>query len=182
MDLAKARGIITKAYSTIEKSSKVPVKAAIYNELCEAGVQELAEILMFYSAMEGVMSMSGTPNYTFNITGTVGNLNLGEQVGQITPSLMVVSQQGSGAVEFAQAVKSLTDEVLNSPDLGNQQKKETIEALEFISQQASIEPEKRKSGILKSVVDSLPKILSTVASGAAIWAKYGDHIKHFLGL
>jgi hypothetical protein len=181
LDPAEARRIIAETYSEIEKSSKVPVKAAIYNKLCEAGMQDLAEILMFYSAMEGAMSMSGAPSYTFNISGTVGNLNLGEQIGQITTSLTVVSKQGTGAAEFAQAVKSLTDEVLRSEDLGDPKKKEAIEALEFISQQAVIEPEKRKSGMLKIVVESVPKILSTVASGAAIWAKYGDHIRHFLG-
>jgi hypothetical protein len=182
MDPAAARRIIAKAYSRIEKSSNVCVKAAIYDELCNAGQHELAEILMFYSAMEGAMSMSGTPSYTFNISGTVGNLNLGEQIGQITTSLTVVSRQGAGAAEFAQAVKSVTEEVVHCFDLGDPQKKEAIDALEFISQQATIEPEKRKAGILKSVVESIPKILSSAASGIAIWTKYGDHIRHFFGL
>jgi hypothetical protein len=179
-EAGEVRRIIAKGYSEIEKSSQISVKAAIYNKLCEADMQDVAEILMFFSAME--TSMSGAPNYTFNISGTVGNLNLGEQIGQITTSLTIVSKQGASAAEFAQAVKSLTDEVLASTDLRDPQKRDAVEALEYLSHQATLEPAKRKAGILKSVVESIPTILSVTSSGIEIWAKHGDQIRQFLGL
>jgi hypothetical protein len=180
-DWANARTIIAGAYAKIEAGGgKVRIKQAVFNELTEAGYPDLAEMLMSYSAMEGAVSVSDKPIINI-INSQVGNLNLGSQIGNINTSLSVVSQQGASGKDFAEAVKAVTEAVLGAAELNDAQKKEAVQSLEFISQEAATPPEQRKTGVLRTVVESIPKVLSAAASAVAIWAKYGSHIRLFFG-
>jgi hypothetical protein len=61
------------------------------------------------------------------------------------------------------------------------QKKEAMDALEFIGKEAEETPEKRRLGILRPVVESIPKVLSSASAAITAWHTVGPHVLKFFG-
>jgi len=179
------RKILSREYTKVLADPSGRPKAAIhiYEELVASRQDELADLLMYYHSVTGAIPppMSDRPNITYNISGsTIGSATFSSQVGSINSSVNAVSQQ-PGGIDFAAALKSLTDVVLKSNELAETEKREALDALELVGKQAEEPPEKRKSGVLKPVLDSIPKLLSTASTAINVWHSVGPHILEFFG-
>jgi hypothetical protein len=125
---------------------------------------------------------TGHPVIQLNIQGShIANLNIGFQVGTINAALgSVISERG--ADEFANAIKTLTEAVVSDSRLPDSSKREVVEALSMVAEQAAKRPEQRSMGILKPIVTWIPTAIATAASLVAVWEKFGPVIKSYLGL
>lgn len=186
LSLESARIILSREYARISNnpSGRSGAVTRVYEELVASGQQELADLLMYFHAVTDAIPppMSDRPNITYNITGsTIGSATFSSQVGAITTSMNVVAQQPGGA-DFAKAIKALTEAVIGARDISEAQKAETLDALELVGREAEQPPEKRKLGVLKPVLDSIPKLLSSASTAIGIWNELGPHILKFFGL
>lgn len=176
--------IILKAHAETESSGakRVSVKTRIYQDLKAKGHDKAAEMFMTYDAVVRA-SMADQPTNVFNFNNAqIANANFGQQLGTINASLQAVSTRDADGANFADALKRLTEAVVNTPELKDDQKKELLEGLSFLGKQAEEPPEKRHAGILKPVLKSIPDMLSSGASLVALWQALGPHILKFFGM
>jgi hypothetical protein len=154
----------------------------VFGELRDNGQIPIAHLLMQFNAIMEGFGMD-RPNVTYNFNNaTVANANFGTQIGTITASIESVRKEGGKGAEFATALKTLTEGVVNSQDLNDTQKKEVLEALELLGAEAQQPPEKRKRGLLRPVLDSMPKLLTSASALVNLWHTFGPHITGFFGL
>jgi hypothetical protein len=85
-------------------------------------------------------------------------------------------------VVHATALTRLTQAVVDSPELNDQQKKETLDALSFVGKQGEEPPDKRQTGVLKPVLEAIPKVLSSASALVTLWHTFGPHILAFFGV
>jgi hypothetical protein len=121
-------------------------------------------------------------NRTLFITSNnsqIANANFGSQIGTITASLSAVAPRGKAGQEFATALKTITEGVVNSDELDEQQKKSILEALELVGQEAEAPPDKRRRCVFEPVLESLPKLLSSASALVNLWHAFVPHIIGF---
>ena len=122
-------------------------------------------------------------SYTFhNIQvsdSIVGSVNSGN-VEKINVAMTNIS--GSGNPEFANALKELTESVLQHKDISEAQRQEIIENLAFISEQAERPGSKRKYGLLRSVLTGMKHTIGVASDLAQLWTKFEPILRHFFGL
>jgi hypothetical protein len=111
----------------------------------------------------------------------IANLNLGSQIGAINASLQQMSDGDEPQKEFARALQEFTEAVV-SATLADDQKKEVVDALSTIAEQAAKKPEERSKGILKAVVAWVPTAIATAHHLTALWDKFGPLIRTHLGI
>lgn len=112
---------------------------------------------------------------------SIANLNLGSQVGTINASLQQMSKGNESQKELARALQEFTEAVM-SATLADAQKKEVVEALSTIAEQAAKTPEERSTGVLKALVAWVPSAIATAHHLTALWDKFGPTIRTHLGL
>jgi hypothetical protein len=95
--------------------------------------------------------------------------------------LTAVGGNDQRSKDFSTALKQLTEAVVNSPELNDQQKKEALDALSFVGKQAEEPAQKRQTGVLKPVLEAIPKILSSASALVTLWHTAGPHIGAFFG-
>ncbi len=126
--------------------------------------------------------MNQQPNITYNFNNSpIAMANFGTQIGNISASLTAIGSNDQKSKDFTTALKQLTEAVVNSTDLNEEQKKEALDALAFVGKQGEEQPEKRQTGVLKPVLESIPKILSAGSTLVSLWEKFGHHITAFFG-
>lgn len=86
---------------------------------------------------------------------TVGTINTGS-IGTVDQSITVLTHIGQP--NLAQAVKSLSEAILQSGDLTPNQKNELIESLSVIAKEAATPPEARQSTVALSLLEKASKI------------------------
>jgi hypothetical protein len=109
----------------------------------------------------------------------VGSVNSGN-VEKINVAMTNIS--GSGNPEFANALKELTESVLQHKDISEAQRQEIIENLAFISEQAERPGSKRKYGLLRSVLTGMKHTIGVASDLAQLWTKFEPILRHFFGL
>jgi hypothetical protein len=125
--------------------------------------------------LEGALGMhrSEQPDVTnLNIShSTVASLNLGAVYGDLTSSIQTLCAEDQ--TELAEAVRQLT-EAIRSSELDN--KKEMLECLAHVSEQATLSAEKRKAGPLKA---SMELLRNGIAMSGQLMALC-ERVEHFL--
>jgi hypothetical protein len=123
------------------------------------------------------------PNYSFqqikvsdsNIgvinTGTLFNLDTSIQI-----------MQNRGDKELADAVKQLTQAVLDSNDINNELKTDIAEQLEFLVTEVLASKDKQRKGLARKVIDNISQSISTVASLLTIWNTLNPLLKAYFNL
>jgi hypothetical protein len=112
----------------------------------------------------------------------IGNLNLGSQVGMISTVLESISSGGGSQQEFAQALKELTEAVVSQQALSDTQKREVVQALSTVAEEAPKKPEERSTGTLKAIMAYIPTAISSASQLTTLWEKLGPTIKGYLGI
>jgi len=157
------------------------VKLEIYRELRAKGFDYEADLLMTFDVVVRA-NMTQQPNITYNFNNSqIAGANFGTQIGNITASLTAVIQKNPQSANFASALKQLTEGIVNATELTDQQKKEALDALSFVGKQAEEPTDKRQTGILKPVLESLPKIFGGGAALINLWHAVGPHVLAFFG-
>lgn len=107
-------------------------------------------------------------NMTINISGgQIGNLNLGEIIGDLQATLRTVTDQGGDTV--AECLKQLAEAIVSSKGLDDSAKAETLDQVKEVASQAATEPVKRNKGVLKSIFATLKSTLSGIKDIASVW-------------
>jgi hypothetical protein len=155
---------------------------AVFRELRQNGHERMAHLFLQFDAVMKGLDMD-KPNVTYNFNNaTVANANFGTQIGTITASIESTRKEGGKGAEFATALKTLTEGVINAPDLTDKEKKDALEVLELLGGEAQQPADKRKQGIVRSVLDSMPKLLSSASALVSLWHTFGPHITSFFDL
>jgi hypothetical protein len=158
------------------------LKLQIYDYLEKNGLADFAELLMTFDAVVRA-NMNNPPNVTYNFNNSnIAMANFGTQIGNISASLTAVGSNDQRSKDFSTALKQLTEAVVNSTELNDQQKREALDALSFVGKQAEEPPEKRQTGVLKPVLEAIPKVLSAGSALVTLWHTFGPHILVFFGL
>ena len=110
---------------------------------------------------------------------TLGNLNLGSQIGTINIALETVSDQGPAFRGFAEALREFTEATLSQHLLTDSEKSEIVQALSTVAEQATKKPDERSYGTLKAVLLWLPSAISAATDLVTLWDKCGPAIKVF---
>jgi len=90
--------------------------------------------------------------------------------------------KGQGENDLAEAVRELTDAVIESNEINDSTKNEINEQLEFLVAQAMAEAKNRSMGTVKSVLAGIKDSVSTVSGLLAIWNNLEPLIKVALGI
>ena len=112
----------------------------------------------------------------------VANLNLGSQVGTITANLQAISNSGGAQRQFAEAMESLAKAVAAEQLLGEDVKKEVLDAVTTISAEAIKKPEERSRATLKALAAWIATAISAAGDLVTLWDKVGSIIKAHLGI
>jgi hypothetical protein len=108
---------------------------------------------------------------------TIHQLNLGTVVGDMNNS--VTALQETGHAEFAQALKAFTEQVANADEVPTQARKELIQNVALVGEQAALPPEQRKSGLLKAAIGYVKTTTQIAASLSEAWKQFGPAIESF---
>lgn len=120
------------------------------------------------------------PNMTINISGgQIGNLNLGEIIGDLQATLRAVTDQGGDTV--AECLKQLSEAIVRSKGLEDSAKAESLDQVKEVASQAATEPAKRKKGILKSILATLKSTLSGINDIAGVWVHAEEILNDLFG-
>ncbi len=115
---------------------------------------------------------SAGSSYTFSqiqvSDSNVGVINPGTL---FTLNTSIEVMQNRGDSELAEAVKELTQAVLDDKQITDDLKKEVAEQLEFLVAEAVADKEKRRVGVIKGVMVQIGKAISTSATLLTIWDK-----------
>jgi TPR repeat protein len=108
----------------------------------------------------------------------IGTINTGN-VQAIDVSLTHLHQAGND--QARDALKALTEAILNDTSMTKAQKGELIEQVAFLSEQTTVQPEKRKPGLIKPTLSALTQAAGTVSSIAGAWQAAAPILKSVLG-
>lgn len=113
----------------------------------------------------------------------IGLLNTGELEDVKSISVNITSLQNSGYAEVAEALKNLTEAVVNSQELSSEKQSEVLDQLTELSRWATLTAEQRaKPGVLKAVLGGLATTLGAAGGLAEVWSTWGPAIRAFFGL
>ncbi len=111
---------------------------------------------------------------------TVGQLNLGDMIGDIETHLKSVS--GPSADDMSRVIKQLVEAVLGDAKLPEHAKRETIQNIELIAAAAAEPPAKRKLGPIKAVLTATGGLLAAGSSAMTIWEGSRPLLHRFFGI
>jgi len=143
------------------------IRAAYFNKI---------EILIPLSQAD--LKMKEEPaslNLTYNITGMA---NFGQVIGDISVNVQQVKQQGHEAV--AEALKELTEAIVNDPDLSDEQKEGAVGQMKELTEQARLDAASRNRGVLDAILGYLPTVIKLSKKCAELWDNYEPLIRQFL--
>lgn len=119
-----------------------------------------------------------------NITNsTVGGINFGEQIGHIESTVnAIASKSDEKDAKFAEAILALTEAIKVAPKIGEAEKKDAVDVLAAIADEANSDPAKRSPGKVKAFLMSFPTLIAAAADLTALWATYGPAVRGYFGL
>lgn len=129
------------------------------------------------------LTIEEKPKSDINITNSmIGILNTGQMKEIKSINVNIERLSDYGLKEVANALKSLTDEVVKSSQLTDDVRTSILEQLENLSEQAILTEDKRsKPGVIKAVFSVLGATLTATGSLAEIWSTWGPIIQKFFG-
>jgi len=108
---------------------------------------------------------SGTTVHISN--STISNLNLGNVVGDLNSSIQQLSTEGHD--ELADALRKLTEGVGASADLNDLVRKELLEHLSIVSEEAAKPAQVRKMGPLKTSIEAVKSAVTLGTQLLTLW-------------
>ncbi len=134
----------------------------------------------------GILKPAGRPaseapsRINVTINAPVANVNLGTLVGDMQAHVSTLAGHGQGDV--AKALRQLTEEVVKHGTIAENLKQEAAEYLSFLAEQATLQPERRKPGMIRSALTGLRGVLSVTADLLQHWQVFGPALTGFFGM
>ena len=127
-------------------------------------------------------NVAGGASIIFN-DSTVGMVNTGQVKNVKAISINISQLTNDSQSEVAEALKRITDFVTQNQEMASDQREELLDLLTDLSEQATLEPEKRmKMPSLRALVNGVVIGLGAAGSSADIWSTWGPAIKGFFGI
>lgn len=173
--------------------------AALFHKQEEIRQRELIILMQQEQAIESEMYrmvglMPPPPKYDFThlqppINYTLHNIKVSDSViGSVNSGdvekidVAMTTIQRSGNTEVADALKSLTEAVLENTQISSTLKNELIQNIGFLSQQVSVPALRRNQGVLKSVFTGIKNSIGTISSLVDLWNKVEPVFRGYFGL
>ena len=121
------------------------------------------------------------PAQVINVYGTVGTLNTGHVLGSIQSHVSAVTGSQS-ADAFREAIEELAKLIAQDKALSDESRKEVLEGIDLVAEEASRAPEKRRLGAVRAVFTALPGAIAISGGAIEAWDRYGPAIRAYLGL
>lgn len=116
----------------------------------------------------------------FNISNShIGVINTGE-VERIELAMQIMKDRND--LDLAGAFQEFAQAVLDAEDIPEPEKNELLEQVAEVSEQALKPPEKRKKGIIKSLLGGIKSLATTTTTIAEAWEKVEPIVKGFFDL
>jgi hypothetical protein len=142
----------------------------------EVSVKELREIQ--HRKHERTEHMAGKT--IINISGgTVTGLNIGTLIGDMTNNVTILQDQGQQKV--AEAIKALVESIAKDDSLGDK-RKDMVESLATVSEQAVLPADKRKTGMVRTLLGALQDAVKIAKAAKDAWDLVGPAIASHFGL
>jgi predicted unusual protein kinase regulating ubiquinone biosynthesis (AarF/ABC1/UbiB family) len=106
----------------------------------------------------------------------VGSVNTA-QVGLIDVAMDSINNSGND--EIGQAIKELTEAVINNRELDKNEQGQILEQLAFIAKQAALPEDQRQISIVRTVLNVLQSGLEVATNLTALWTKWGSVLHKF---
>lgn len=107
----------------------------------------------------------------------IHQLNLGDVLGDMNSSVSTLQEAGNQ--ELAHALKALIEQFGSSSAAAPEVKKDAIENLALIGQQATLPPEQRKQGLVKAALGYIRACVESVGPLSEAWKTFGPVIEKF---
>ncbi len=116
----------------------------------------------------GMNLKDAVPTTTVNISGvTISNLNLGTVIGDLNSSVQVLNREGHQ--ELAAVVKNLTEAIGASDEIEGHVKKDILEHLAVVSEEAAKPTEKRRMGPLSKSMEAIKTGVAVGTQLLTLW-------------
>lgn len=123
------------------------------------------------------------PSYSFNeikvSESNIGVINTGTLF-NLDTSIQVM--QNRGDKELANAVRELTQAVLDSNELNDKLKEEIVEQLEFLVTEALASKDKQRKGLIRKIINNISQSIATFGALLTIWNNVGPLLQAYFGL
>jgi hypothetical protein len=80
---------------------------------------------------------------------------------------------------IGQAIKKLTEAVINSSTADEKLKNELMEQLGFLAEQATLPKAQRQGSVVAMVLKSMPSSLAFAANITTVWTRWGNTLIEF---
>ncbi len=114
-----------------------------------------------------------------NVSGSNVTVINARTIQNLDASITIMRSRGE--TELAEAVKELTQALVDSKEIEESTRKEIAEQLEFLVAQATAEPKNRSIGVVKGVLAGIRDSISVAAGLITIWDKVEPLIRAALG-
>ncbi len=135
------------------------------------------------TGMPGLFPRMQLPHPVIHTGHTFHNINIDHSViGAINTGVVenldvaMTDIRTGGDEQLADALRRMTEAVIQSTDLATEQKNEALDYLAFIAQQAARPKEQRSVGALKTNIAAFERIIQTSAALLALWLQFGQRI------
>lgn len=130
----------------------------------------LAELHGEWQRAAMLRRMEESSGIHFQITDSqIGTLNLGTIVGDVESKLTILAD--ADATELRAGLARFTEAVLNDEELGEDAKRELIESISVLAEEANREPGQRRGAIVRSVMQTVAAVASTASGISVIWSE-----------
>lgn len=124
--------------------------------------------------------MEESPRIRIDVTNSqIGTLNLGTIVGDVENHLSAIG--GPEAEEGREALHRLAQAVIDQENLTDGSRRELLEQIDLLAEEAARPPERRRSAVARSILAGLAASLSAAGGLAEVWAAAGPTLVHFFG-
>lgn len=128
-------------------------------------------------AIYGIAKERSVTQTNINISGQVGNFNLGQQYGAVTSTLTSLASAGEAKKSVADSLQALADGVNASPSISEADKVDLLEGINALGEQAK--EAKPKKFTVSALLKSLPDALKATADLGDLWSAHGQTVVDF---
>jgi hypothetical protein len=127
----------------------------------------------------------GLPRYEFPEPPTVNHININRSnigvlntgtIGHINTA--IGRMQSAGSEQLATAFQQLIQQVLDAPDATAEQKKELVESLSVLAEEAAQPPEKRRKVVMSAILKNMQTGLTIIQSLKPVYDQWLPVIQH----
>jgi hypothetical protein len=137
----------------------------------------LAELHSEWQRAAMMRKMDESGGIHFKISDSqIGTLNLGTIVGNVESSLTIL---GSEAPTIRSGLTRLTEAVLEDEALQEDAKRELMESISVLAEEANRQPDQRRGAIVRTLMQAIAAVASTASGVSVIWAEIEPLLNSF---